>query len=458
MNTDKAYLFGLLVGGGNIKNKILEINLPYNSWGSVVKNPARAGQIGSDIFSKIKPLFKQLYDLDLSYQIGTTKWTIVTDAPSKTLSTDVKKLLGCDAGEVKKLAKLGALLPLLRNKALLVSFIGGLVDTIGSLSGSHRRFADEYQIISFEFSGKNFQLIKGVYQILVDIGCTPDQVLWNHPNFHSRSDRYYKSWKKGFKVRVSLDDYSANGSFVFRAKQESANKNLKKRKVVKTTENKGFSIQGKVCLHKGLNSDWLPLELRGKLFLHSVQMCKFFNMPLSQNALDLIKEIEKKYYEYVVPFTVLTKGSNDEVKKIISDETNLAKTIFSEESLTKEYIRDLLKSERKYLYGLKESDGFSRLLLLQGIAYLYCAETNTNIRGKRVLKSYTGILEEYCSNSLELELKIKKPSHGTVIWAESDNYAFIVGYYNSAFNMKLSSIKGSEITMREPLFDECIKL
>ena len=51
MDTDKAYLLGLIIGGGIFGNAedVFRIRLPYNKWGSYAKNPQRAGDIAADI-------------------------------------------------------------------------------------------------------------------------------------------------------------------------------------------------------------------------------------------------------------------------------------------------------------------------------------------------------------------------------------------------------------------------
>lgn len=104
-------------------------------------------------------------------------------------------------------------------------FVAGLADTVGSTAKSHRRFTDEVQIISFEISGYRFDFVCQLCQLLYSVNCYPDQILWNHPNFHSGNDPYYSTWKKGFKLRVELDQYAKFGAFAFRTKAESANEN-----------------------------------------------------------------------------------------------------------------------------------------------------------------------------------------------------------------------------------------
>ena len=51
MDTDKAYLLGLIIGGGVFGNAedVFSIRLPYKKWGSYLENPQRAGEIAGDI-------------------------------------------------------------------------------------------------------------------------------------------------------------------------------------------------------------------------------------------------------------------------------------------------------------------------------------------------------------------------------------------------------------------------
>lgn len=50
MNTEKAYILGLVVGGGVFgdASDTFIIRLPYKQWGSVEKQPERAGQKGGN--------------------------------------------------------------------------------------------------------------------------------------------------------------------------------------------------------------------------------------------------------------------------------------------------------------------------------------------------------------------------------------------------------------------------
>ena len=61
MDTDKAYLLGLIIGGGVFGNAedVFRIRLPYKKWGSYIENPQRAGQIAGDILRKVGQMLLQ---------------------------------------------------------------------------------------------------------------------------------------------------------------------------------------------------------------------------------------------------------------------------------------------------------------------------------------------------------------------------------------------------------------
>ncbi len=191
VNTDKAYLLGLLIGGGILHGSNLQIILPYKKWGNLSINPSRAGGIAEDILSRLNPLWLSVYNMNISYKVGTD-WKIILNVISNNLTEDLQNLNLPISGELRSTANIEKLYYVLNSIEHKKQFITGLIDTIGSLAQSHRRFVESYQVISFEFKGNNFQLVKYVAKMLMDINCYPDQILWNHPNQHSGTCRYYK--------------------------------------------------------------------------------------------------------------------------------------------------------------------------------------------------------------------------------------------------------------------------
>jgi len=81
MNTDKAYLLGLIIGGGAFGNAedVFSVRLPFKKWGSYLENPQRAGQISRDIMSVVSPMFRNTYGLVISFEASENVWTILCD-------------------------------------------------------------------------------------------------------------------------------------------------------------------------------------------------------------------------------------------------------------------------------------------------------------------------------------------------------------------------------------------
>lgn len=454
INTDKAYLIGLLVGGGVIHGDSLQIILPYKKWGELAINPVRAGGIAEDILARLNPLWCAHYNMSTSYRIGTD-WKILSNKITDSLKKDIIDFGLPSQGELRYTANLIKIYPFLRSNEHKESFVTGLADTIGSLAVSHRRFVSDFQVISFEFKGNNFKLVTDVARILIDIGCHPDQILWNHPNQHSGLCRYYKNWKKGFKIRVALDDYMLKGGFVFKSKQLSArdNKFLQK-SGENTTEGKLIKISGRVTLHKDECSDWLPSDIRGIHFIHNLHFYKVFGLSVPKEF-----EIEKyliNFQDYFCSFTCLTKGSLSEIQNIIESERYLSETKYSDFKLN---IADILskyyEEPKQLMYGKTKNDGFPINFLLQGVSYIIAASTGDSIKGKRVIGNYISLIEKY----QEFSINICIPDKGTCVLLKNSKYAALVGYVNSEFNRTLiRKEEGLKFYVREPNFDECVLL
>ena len=459
INTTKAYLFGVLVGGGVIHNGILQIAFPYKKWGDLKINPQRAGVISEDILKRIRPLFKDQYKIEIYFKVEKD-WKIVSQEVTEELLTDLKTVGLPIEGEFRYLANLDQLIPFLKSKPHIQSFITGLVDTVGSMVVSHRRFTKNFQIISLEFKGNNFSLVKSVVQLLQAIGCDPDQVLWNHPNQHSGDDKYYKSWKKGFKVRVCLDDYLLKGGFFFQAKQNSAVENKKEQDAKKSAQKTAKKISGRVPIHMDQHSDWLPEDLRGAHFIHNQHFYSFFGLKVSE-TLDL-KKVLSHYEKYFCPFTCLTRGTINEINKIKETEKYLRESKYSRAQFD---LGNLIAAHKRntstLLFGNCESDGFPINYVLQGLAYVIAASTNNKIKGKRVLGKYIELLIEYARKPSFKNLKIiiLRPNRGTCLIIANSKFGALVGYVNDAFNKSLiTGISGSKVILKEPTYDKCVLL
>lgn len=457
INTEEAYLFGLLIGGGILHDNSMQIILPYKNWGDLNLNPQRAGNISEDILTRLYPLFKIHYQMDVSYSVDP-EWKIISTNVSNKLKNALINLELPLSGELRLNANIEKLIYKLDTVEHKKNFITGLVDTVGSLARSHRRFVDDFQIISFEFKGNNFNLVKNIIKLLQDIGCLPDQVLWNHPNQHSGTCRYYNSWKKGFKIRVALDDYMLKGGFLFKSKSLSAKNNKALQlKGLNTVKGKIIKVSGRVTLHKDEYSEWLPEIIRGGHYVHNLHFYEALGLetPYKFKMAPIINSFEN----YFCPFTCLTKGSIDELKAIINNENYLKETKYQKKFIPLSQLLDIYKHNSSALILGKNVniDGFPINYILQGLSYIICASTGEHIKGKRVLGSYINVLEENINKNYGIN--IYHPNKGTCLYISNGEYSSLVGYINNDFNKKLiASNNESKINIRNPLFKECIDL
>ena len=391
MNTDRAYLLGLLVGGGNLGVSSLSISFPYKKWGQLGLHPVRGGNIAKDFLTKVQPLFRNEYKMDVSYKIEPN-WRIYSSSLTDDLVNDLKEYGLPINGDIRDTADIGQIEKKF-NSGCKRAFIAGLADTVGSLAASHRRFSNQYQIISFEFKGRNFKLVASISRILEELGCAPDQILWNHPNQHSGSDKYYRSWKKGFKIRVPIDDYIAKGSFLFQTKKSSATENIELQEGHKFSvknKRKRFTMEGAKTIHIDENSTWLPEYLRGYHFIHNQHFAVVLGA--AKESPELISELEN-LEKHVNPFTILTKGSRDEIEAIVQSD----KLLKDREYENKKFDIDALialykKNPNGLIFGTKEK-GYPVNQVLQGMAYVIGATLVYKVKGKRVVGSFIAVLE-----------------------------------------------------------------
>lgn len=80
MDTDRAYIFGLVIGGGIFDNieKKFRIRLPYRQWGSYIANPSRSAQINRDIINVVYPIFRNIYNIQAYFEpTNSGQWNIL---------------------------------------------------------------------------------------------------------------------------------------------------------------------------------------------------------------------------------------------------------------------------------------------------------------------------------------------------------------------------------------------
>ena len=128
MNTDKAYILGLVIGGGVWGNAedVFRIRLPFKQWGSYEVNPKRAGDISRDVMKMVSPLFKAIYNISVSYDTSASGvWNILCEGDLSTLKEELENYgIKCE-GEVRKTANINNIVPELVDDNLKRRFIAG---------------------------------------------------------------------------------------------------------------------------------------------------------------------------------------------------------------------------------------------------------------------------------------------------------------------------------------------
>ncbi len=433
MNTDKAYLLGLIIGGGvfGTAEDVFRIRLPYKKWGSYIDNPQRAGQIARDILQKVGQMFRAVYNLSVQYETtpGGT-WTILCEGDVSGVRDDLTHYgITCE-GEIRGNANISAIIPELVDDNLKRRFVAGLADTIGSMARSQRRFSAEHQILSFEIKGYNFQFVCDLCKLLYSINCIPDQVNWNHPNIHCTNDPYYSQWNKGFKLRILLDQYAQFGAFAFRTKAETSNENRQLQQQTHTAEiceERDFHVTPST-VHPAENDPQLPENIRGGHYIHFRHFCAV--MGCEHAPYDKVCRCFENLGDLVVPFPILCKDTNTRIESIISDDPLLAQRDYAVNNITISSIYNIYKNDSNALiYGDTEISGYPISEVIQAVAYIIA--NDNELFGKRP-KNYTAVIEHHIAENPDKTIEIRKPDLLTPLVVLGNGRGALIGAKNPA--------------------------
>ena len=440
MNTDKAYLLGLIIGGGIFGNAedVFRIRLPYKKWGSYIDNPQRAGQIAGDILRKVGQMFRAVYNLSVQYETtpGGT-WTILCEGDISGVRDDLTHYgIACE-GEIRGNAGISGIVAELVDDNLKRRFIAGLADTIGSMAKSQRRFSAEHQILSFEIKGYNFQFVCDLCRLLYSINCIPDQVNWNHPNIHCTSDPYYSQWSKGFKLRILLDQYARFGAFAFRTKAETSNENRQLQQQTHTAERceeRDFHVTPST-VHPAENDPRLPENIRGGHYIHFRHFCTV--MGCEHAPYDKVCSCFNNLGELVNPFPILCKETSTRIETIIQNDPLMANREYTTENISIASLYAIYKDDaNSLLYGVSANSGYPITEILQAVAYVIANENE--LFGKRP-KGYTTVIENHISSNPEETVEIRKPDLLTPLAIFGNGKGSLVGAQNPSVYSQLIS-------------------
>ena len=442
MNTDKAYLFGLIIGGGVFGNAedYLRIRLPYKQWGSYDANPQRASDISRDIMGFLSPLFRSVYSINISYETPPSGiWYVICEGDLSELISDLRSYgIQCE-GDLRCNASISEIVKSLVDDNLKRRFIAGLADTIGSTNPNHRRFTNEVQILSFELKGFNFSFVCELCRLLYSINCLPDQILWNHPNFHCTNNPYYRQWNKGFKLRVQIDQYEKFGAVAFKTKAKALkeNRNLQHQvhEAIPCPEREIRAA--KSCVHPAEHDTRLPDCIRGGHYLHNRHVCAVLGCEHAPYS--AIKSLFSDAETLITPFPILCKESSDIVEQIISEDKLLSTRKYNISHYSVKSFYDTYKiNHSTVMFGNGIDTGYPISEIIQGIAYVIANEQELN--GKRTKGSYKELIENHLSLNINLLVEVRIPDLLTPLVIMGNGRGVLIGANNPRVYKSLISI------------------
>ncbi len=442
MDTDKAYLLGLIIGGGYFGNAedAFYIVLPYKKWGSYINNPSRAGQIADDILRKVGRLFQAVFRISIQYETNRFGiWRILFEENTMEVRTELQHYgIKCE-GKLWNNADISPIINDLVDDNLKRRFVAGLADTVGSMAKSHRRFTDEHQILSLEIQGFNFRAVCNLCRLLYSINCIPDQVNWNHPNIHCTNDPYYSQWHKGFKLRILLDQYARFGAFAFRTKAEASNENRSLQHEVHHAEicEKRIINLTPSSVHPAENDIRIPEEIRNGHYIHFRHFCAV--MGCEHAPYDKLDACMNELGKYVIPFPILHKDTVEGVQEIMnSDELLTRRTYRTMDVRVKKLLEDFDHDDQKLLWGTSNDTGYAITTILQAVAYVIAIAAE--LFGNRPRNGYAELVRHHVNDNPQLTVEIRRPDLLTpLIILGTNGRAAMVGATNPRVYEKLVS-------------------
>ena len=389
INEDKAYVLGLIVGGGTISYNTFNVKLPFKQWG---KNVATMPTIANDILMGIRDIFKRAYNVEINFIIQRASWTIIPLSLTMEELDEIKKDLHDyglpTSGFILKNADL-SIIKSSFSDLLAGNFLAGVFDTRGSVVPSQRRFAANAPTVSLEIPGstENFKFVIQICSWMHKLGTTTDQILFNHPSQQSAHDAYYTGWKKGFKIRFLVSSFLESSSFAFKSKAHSANNllNDQTKDEQPLCEHREVSTPSSVCIHRDIHSPVLPPEVRGKIFLHYLHFCAVLGCPYAPTV--KMEALAQQYGSAISVCTLLTKGTVSRTTKTYSEIQN-------------KYFPHLSLNQASALVStLRTNPQYAQYRKLDvALAYLF----SPTLKGARHVGNMADILDQNSSSSVQV--------------------------------------------------------
>jgi hypothetical protein len=439
LSTDKAYLLGLIVGGGSINDGYLEVNISQKKLDT---DSARAIKVFGDFTKHLRPKFRSAYGIEVNFEQQPIRLGLQIAGG---LSADLAEL-GYTSGEIRKEGSLKRLESIIGD-AFLPYLLAGLADATASLAPSHRRFSDSVSIASFEWSGFNYDNVAALARMLLRIKCPPDQILWNHPNQHSSLDRYNHNWKKGSKIRVRLPRLVANVGFrlpanVVAAKERSADD---AEAAMEKEGGRRLSAAKPSCRHIDEDYELLPQVIRGLHFVHNQQLAEVYGCAYADR--EKILRVVQESAGLVSPFTIVTKRTKKQIDKIIASEGILAERAYKNISLSRPELVRLLDQAsilpKQLMYSAYSEGGYPIGEIAEAIGYVICmTHVPQQVSVTRLKPGWRTALAGVIDDNDKLRVTIKLPDLLTPLVVEYGEYAVMIGPRNPVLYKNLLEWQG----------------
>jgi hypothetical protein len=348
----------------------------------------------------VSPMFRTIYNIIVSFETTPRgNWYILCEGDLSELKSDFQAYGVTCEGDLRTNVSISIIAQNLPDDFAKRRFIAGLADTIGSTTKSHRRFTDDVQILSFELKGFNFAFICDVCRLLYSVNCYPDQILWNHPNFHAASNCYYSTWTKGHKLRVQLDQYAEWGAFAFTTKAEASAEN---RSLQQSTNAAVPCPEREVratpsCVHPAEHDERLPSTIKGGHYIHNRHVCAVLGC--EHAPYEAIKALFSDAGHLINPFPIMCRDTILRIEEIIKDDPLLANRNYLFTNVAVEmFYRIFQEDSSTLMYGDGSgTSGYPITEIMQGIAYIIANENELN--GTRVRGNYIELIERHIKNN-----------------------------------------------------------
>lgn len=320
MTIEKAYVLGMVLGGGELTAQTVRIGISTRRWGA---QPGNTSMLSTDISGRISTRFHDTYGLSIAPYLQGRSWILAATSPTliRDLQRDLASLGLPTTGNLLRQADFSVAQAQLGTTPAAQSFLAGFCDVRASVADSQRRFSSGAPIISVELpdSIQNFRLVVQLCSWMTSLGSTTDQILYSHPSQQAAKDPYYEDWKKGHKIRLLAGAFVENLSFGLRAKIAE----LKRMKIRQTMADQLPCRQRSVAhakivsLHSQLGSNDVRPEVRGKVYLHYMHLCAALGCPYANVA--AVNQLLDNYETKVSAFPICSKGATDEIRLKYAD-------------------------------------------------------------------------------------------------------------------------------------------